>query len=107
VLRKQLIVSNESIDQLGKENNVLKSRLGEVAFIADAASKASASAHSRLNGIALTANSTSQSPSFGCGEEQKAAPNNLTVMYGSKDGTDCSVHNVNFYKTFNLRVPPQ
>jgi len=59
----------------------------------------------RVDGIRLTVTGTSTSPEFACGGQHAAEPNTLTVMYGSKDGTSCGVHNINYYKQLAIEVP--
>ncbi|MCG7941451.1 MAG: hypothetical protein N0C88_21750 [Candidatus Thiodiazotropha lotti] len=65
------------------------------------------SAHSRINGVRLHVTRKSVSPQFACGGEQKENGNNLMVMYGSRDGTSCGVHNLNYYKEIGLSIPAQ
>lgn len=58
----------------------------------------------RVSGIKLTAKATS-TKSFGCGQSGSYGGNDLTVMYGSKDGTGCGVTNQNYFKTLTLTIP--
>ncbi|GAB5531566.1 MAG: hypothetical protein Roseis3KO_33430 [Roseivirga sp.] len=58
----------------------------------------------RVSGIKLTAKPAS-TKSFGCGQSGAYGGNDLTVMYGSKDGTGCGVTNQNYFKTLTLTVP--
>lgn len=62
-------------------------------------------AHSRLDRASLVARSARQSPGWACGGEHKEAPDNLFVMYGSRDGTSCRVQNINYYKEIALSIP--
>lgn len=95
---------NEATRQLREQVDELQQEL--TAAVKEAKESALA-AHKRINGISLTSASISQSPGFGCSQTQKAPGNDLTVMYGSKDGTGCGVMNANFYKTLKLNVPAQ
>jgi hypothetical protein len=59
----------------------------------------------RVNGIRLSAKDYGTSPTYGCGNAQRAEPTSLVVMYGIRDGTSCGVPNVNYYKEITLEVP--
>lgn len=58
----------------------------------------------RINGIALQESGTFTGATFGCGRENVAGTA-LTYMVGLRDGTSCSVPNVNYYRTLSLQIP--
>jgi hypothetical protein len=58
----------------------------------------------RISGITLTAVPV-KNGIFGCGQESKAEPDDLVFLYGTRDGTGCSVGNVDYFKQLRLNIP--
>lgn len=60
----------------------------------------------RISGIRLVESDQKELPAFSCGG-QAVAPASLQVMYGSRDGTSCSIPNINWVKTLSVQIPPK
>lgn len=58
----------------------------------------------RISRITLVVVDNSEK-SFVCGGSSVASPSDMTVMYGSKDGTGCGATNQNYFKTISLKIP--
>jgi nanoRNase/pAp phosphatase (c-di-AMP/oligoRNAs hydrolase) len=58
----------------------------------------------RVGGIRLVAKDAG-TYDFACSGQHVDRPDSLIVMYGSRDGTGCSVRNLNYMKELNLSIP--
>ena len=75
----------------------------EIVFVATLNNKISR-VNNRISGISLTA-SSAPTKSFACRGSGSYTAEDLTVMYGSKDGTGCGITNENYFKTLSLNIP--
>jgi hypothetical protein len=83
-----------------KDWDKISSQLNEI----DQLKENSEALEHRISGIRLRAVDAG-TDTFGCGGEGKAEAGTLKVMHGSRDGTSCSVTNVNYYKELILDIP--